>query len=150
MTSSPIIEFHNFMLSLMAIQNFSAAFWSLMNFRNFVSIQKWWQKIKESYHSYLCKVLHYGNLCENIRLTSGWKTTLLTSVFFVRTSVFLASWYYADSIDMDVADVRWVDFLPPQANMEMCTTIKSLPFCWTSVTETKRFINSAPGWPQFW
>jgi hypothetical protein len=28
---------------------------------------------------------------------SGWKTTLLTSVCFVRTSVFLASWYYAEA-----------------------------------------------------
>jgi len=36
---------------------------------------------------------------------SGWKTTLLTSVFFVRTSVSLASWYYADGIDIGVEDV---------------------------------------------
>ncbi len=39
--------------------------------------------------------------------TSGWKTTLLTSVFFVWTfvflvtSVFLTSWDYADGIDTD-------------------------------------------------
>ncbi len=50
---------------------------------------------------------------------SGWKTTLLTSVFFLLTSVFFASWNYADSsfgclIQM-LPDVRWVGFLPPLA-----------------------------------
>ncbi len=34
-----------------------------------------------------------------------WKTTLLTSIFFVRNFVFLASWYYAEGVDTDVADV---------------------------------------------
>ena len=37
--------------------------------------------------------------------SSGWKTTLLTSVSFVWASVFLASQYYADGVDTDVADV---------------------------------------------
>ncbi len=48
---------------------------------------------------------------------SGWKTTLLTSVFFLLTSVFFASWYYADDfcrcLIRMLPDVRWVGFLPP-------------------------------------
>ncbi len=48
---------------------------------------------------------------------SGWKTTLLTSVFFVLTSIFFTSWCYADGfLQMLIqmfADVRWVGFLPP-------------------------------------
>jgi len=39
----------------------------------------------------------------NLKL-SGWKPTNLTSVFTVRTSVFLASWYYAEGVDTDVKD----------------------------------------------
>ncbi len=35
-------------------------------------------------------------------LGCGWKPTNLTSVFTLQTSVFLASWYYAEGIDTDV------------------------------------------------
>jgi hypothetical protein len=38
------------------------------------------------------------NRCVN----SGWKPTNLTFVFTLRTSVFLASWYYAEGLDTDV------------------------------------------------
>jgi hypothetical protein len=48
------------------------------------------------------------------------KVVFHTSVFCtdIHISRLLASWYYADGIDMDVrirmfADVRWVGFLPP-------------------------------------
>jgi len=51
------------------------------------------------------------------KIHSGWKTTLLTSIFFYGHP-FLVLWYYADGIVTDVrirmfADVRWVGFLPP-------------------------------------
>jgi len=39
---------------------------------------------------------------EREMIFSGWKPTNLTSVFTLRTSVFLASWYYAEGIDTDV------------------------------------------------
>jgi hypothetical protein len=66
-------------------------------------------------------MLNQGNLTEeeaSVQLTSlyyrGWKTTLLTSVFFILTSVFFN---YADGILRMLirmfADVRWVGFLPP-------------------------------------
>jgi hypothetical protein len=44
----------------------------------------------------------YVRQVTELKMNSGWKTTLLTSVFFIQTSVFLASCYYADSIDTDV------------------------------------------------
>jgi hypothetical protein len=52
---------------------------------------------------------------------SGWKTTLLTSVFLYGHP-FLTSLYYADGIVTDVhiqmfADIRWVGFLPPVAQL---------------------------------
>ncbi len=47
--SSTFIEFCNFSLSLLPFQKFSAAFKSLLNFRNFgLVIQKSWQTIKKS------------------------------------------------------------------------------------------------------
>jgi len=47
--SSALIEFHNFSLLLMPIQNFFAAFQSLPNFGKFGRvIRKQWQKIKKS------------------------------------------------------------------------------------------------------
>jgi hypothetical protein len=36
------------------------------------------------------------------KFDSGWKTTLLTSVFFLLTSLFFTSWDYADSFFVDV------------------------------------------------
>jgi hypothetical protein len=46
--SSALIEFHNFLLLLMSIQNFSAGFQSLPNFGNFgFIIRNRWQKIKK-------------------------------------------------------------------------------------------------------
>jgi hypothetical protein len=33
---------------------------------------------------------------------SGWKLTNLTSVFTLWTSIFLASWYYAEGINTDI------------------------------------------------
>jgi hypothetical protein len=48
---------------------------------------------------------------------SGWKTTLITSLFLILTSIFFASWYYADGflcmLMCMFTDVRWVGFLPP-------------------------------------
>ncbi len=48
---------------------------------------------------------------------SGWKTTLLTSVFFVQTSAFLAFSPHGTMLTALIrmfADVRWVGFLPPR------------------------------------
>ncbi len=82
----------------------------------------------------------------NIRLAlknSGWKTTLLTSVFLLLTSVFFALWYYADGfcgcLIRMLPDVRWVGFLPPtpktwQRHKLICSSVSD---------EEKQFITLA-------
>jgi hypothetical protein len=68
-----------------------------------------------------------GTLCVGLlRWNTAKKTTLLTSIFFLLTSVFYASWYYADGfcrcLIRMLPDVRWVGFLPPYKDMGEQTT----------------------------
>ncbi len=46
-------------------------------------------------------------------MVSGWKPTNLTSVFTYGHLFIATSWYYTEGVDTNVADVRWVCFLPP-------------------------------------
>jgi hypothetical protein len=74
----------------------------------------------------------------------------------VLTSVFLASWYYADSIDADLirmfVDVRWVGFLPPHFKGEnwigflrpATTFVRSLYYCLPSTIPQFRVFSYNP------
>ena len=56
---------------------------------------------KESFSLVFIK-LKLNVLFWRVFYSSGWKPTNLTSVFTLRTSVFLTSWYYTEGVNMDV------------------------------------------------
>ncbi len=93
------------------------------------------------------KFYNIGPWCQCYKtFSSGWKPTNLTSVFTLRTSVFLTSWYYAEGVDTDVKYVcsRMLDGLVSSQVGKSCHGHNTIFLAWSVSGKEKSLLIMTP------